>query len=227
MERITNAQPEDLKLPLGGLAAELEAEVRDAAWSQVVRGETDPELFVELYEDELAEWDIAKDVAIAAFNHVVAARRAQQAAWPADAHTNLTDAFEALNRAGIVARENFSCCGSCAAAEIWDERDDSRSSRGYVTYNQQDTEQLIERQRVYVSYGAFWDAWIAESEWTDLSDEARESAYADIVIKLMIEEVVPVFEKRGITVTWNRDLGTRILLENADFAVRLSGMSDT
>ncbi|MFK4790296.1 DUF6891 domain-containing protein [Microbacterium sp. ZW T5_56] len=123
----------------------MEAEVRDAAWPQVIRGETDPELFVELCDDEVVEWGIANGVAIAAFNHVVAARRALQAAWPADARANLTDAFEALNRAGIVARENFNCCGSCAAGEIWDERDGTRAWRGYVTYNQQDTERLIRR----------------------------------------------------------------------------------
>lgn len=43
----------------------------------------------------------------------------------------------------------------------------------------------------------------------------------------MTDEVVPVFEKRGTTVPRNRNLDRRIPLESADFAVMISGISDT
>ncbi|MFF5075260.1 DUF6891 domain-containing protein [Micromonospora olivasterospora] len=65
-----------------------------------------------------------------------------------------------LQELGVLARENFTCCGTCAAApesprlrdrwsgpvsEIHDERDDSRHWHGYLWYHQQDTESAVPR----------------------------------------------------------------------------------
>ncbi|MFT4298741.1 MAG: hypothetical protein QM597_03785 [Aeromicrobium sp.] len=218
-----NEQPEGFRLPFD-LADEAEALLRERAWEQIVRGDTDAETFAEIVAD-----------AEAIFDSVVEARRAQQAQWnDAETATTLTRAFAALAEIGVVARENFSCCGTCGAAEIGDERDDSRTWRGYVFYDQQDTDSLIADGETYLSYGAFLDAWLpalrgpsslgapqGPDEWNDLDDDAKDAAYTRIVTALMIDEVFPVLERHGITARWDGDLGRRILLQGVDYYVKV------
>ena len=55
-------------------------------------------------------------------------------------NSNLNRAFAALEEEGVIARQNFTCCGTCASAEIWDEIDDSREWKGYIYFHQQDAE---------------------------------------------------------------------------------------
>jgi len=218
-----NAQPDGFRLPAAlGLDPQVEEALRGEAWRFVVRGDADADAFAECQEDEAEAWGIGEDTVRAAFSAVVAARRAQQAAWPALPKTALTRAFEALAARGIVARENFSCCGTCASGEIFDERDDSRTWRGYVYYHQQDTEGLLDDRSTYIGYGAFLDAWTTEAEWTALPDAERERQYGRIVTALMREEVIPVLEAHGATVTWDGSLGTRIRLDGVDFFVPLA-----
>jgi len=84
----------------------------------------------------------------------------EQEAWPV-----LTDfdrlqlAFDMLEDDDIVARQHFTCCGTCGAAEIGAEIDDfeelsGRTARGYVFFHQQDTESAVESGSLYISYGA-------------------------------------------------------------------------
>ena len=91
---------------------------------------------------------------------VVAALVEAQASWPI-----LTDfdrlqlAFDMLEDENIVARQHFTCCGTCGAAEIGVEMDDfedmsGRKARGYVFFHQQDTESAVESGSLYISYGA-------------------------------------------------------------------------
>ena len=44
----------------------------------------------------------------------------------------------------------------------------------------------------------------------------------EVVNALMREEVIPVLEAHGATVTWDGDLGTRIRLDDVDFFVPLA-----
>lgn len=54
---------------------------------------------------------------------LIAAHRAAQAEWgPSTDCDRLDEAFAALNRQGIVARQDFSCCNNCGFTEIWDEK---------------------------------------------------------------------------------------------------------
>lgn len=116
----------------------------------------------------------------------------------------------------MLARENFACCGTCATAEIGDERDDSRQWRGYVYYHAQDAERIPHERQTYIGYGAFLSKFLTEDEWDRLSDAEKDSTYDRIVTELMHNEVFPVFNKRGIAVIWNQDLDTRILLQDVD-----------
>lgn len=218
----TNAAPAGFRLPASlGLADDVEAELRERAWQWVVRGDDDASAFVESMEEEAEAWGLDDSRIEGAFAAVVAARRAQQAHWDPAATTALTRAFAALAERGIVAREHFSCCGTCASGEIFDERDDSRTWRGYIYYHQQDTDRLIEDRSTYIGYGAFLDAWTTEAEWKALPEAQRDQRYAQIVTALMREDVIPVLEAHGATVAWDGNLGTRIHLANVDYLVRL------
>ena len=90
---------------------------------------------------------------------VVAEQRVREAQWPAVTDWDRFDAaFAALEENGIVCRHNFSCCGTCAAGEIWDEikaeRDKGREIVGCAHYNMQDTDSAVEGYGVYLSYGS-------------------------------------------------------------------------
>lgn len=210
-----NEQPAGFRLPTSfGLDADTEQQARDEAWRIVVRGVSDADEFVDWATDAKLFDEAA---AARVFEAVVAARREQQASWGTTPRTALTAAFEELDDLGIVARQNFSCCGSCASGEIWDERPESRVSRGYVYFHSQDTESLIESNETYVGYGVFPDSFITEREWTALDEKAREALYEKKVTGLMNEVVFPVLRRHGIEVEWSGDLGKRILLRNVEF----------
>ncbi|WGX97588.1 DUF6891 domain-containing protein [Nocardioides sp. L-11A] len=213
-----NQQPEGFRLPGDlGLPADTETRLRAFLWDGVLTS-AEPDL-LDVWGEEIAAEGIGDEQADRAFEAVLAARRAQQASWGPDDVLPLTSAFAALADAGIVARENFSCCGTCASAEIADERDDSRTWRGYVYYHQQDTESLLSSRSTYVGYGAFLDAFMTEEEWLALSDADKEATYERLTVDLMVGDVLPVLERHGVRVEWNRELGTRILLDDVDTVV--------
>jgi hypothetical protein len=119
--------------------------------------------------------------------------------------------------AGVNARANFSCCGSCASGEIWGERDDSRHWQGYAYFHQQDTDRLVADGETYIGYGAFPPEDFDEDTYDALSEAAKEDLYKTGVTRLLDDVIFPVFRRHGIEPEWNRDLGTRVLLKNADW----------
>src|SRR5947209_6908956 len=88
---------------------------------------------------------------------LVAAHRAEQAGWESSTDcSRLDEAFAALNRQGIVARQDFSCCNNCGFAEIWDEiqKEEKRHAvEGYVFYHLQGTERAIETGQLLLAHG--------------------------------------------------------------------------
>jgi hypothetical protein len=94
---------------------------------------------------------------------MLAAHRAEQAGWGSSTDCDrLDEAFAALNRQGIVARQNFSCCNNCGFAEIWDEienEEERQPVEGYVFYHLQGTECAIESGQLLLAYGC-----VAEDE---------------------------------------------------------------
>ncbi len=210
-----NDQPEGFRIDASfGLDEETEEQLRELAWGIVLRGVIDPDEFVDAAtDDELLD----EETATAVFASVVEVRRRQQASFGELAPTSLSDAFAELERRGVVARQNFSCCGNCASGEIWDERPAGRPSRGYVYFHSQDTDSLLDSNETYIGYGAFPDAFISESEWKALDHAGRSARYEKEVLALMNETVIPVLEDHGIDVVWNRSLGTRILLRNVEY----------
>jgi hypothetical protein len=78
---------------------------------------------------------------------LISAHRAEQVGWgPTTDCDRLDEAFDALNRDGIVARQDFSCCNNCGFTEIWIEVEQAEKRQhvdGYVFYHLQCTEHAI------------------------------------------------------------------------------------
>lgn len=88
---------------------------------------------------------------------LLAAHRAEQAGWEGTTDCDrLDEAFAALNRQGIVARQDFSSCNKCGFTEIWDEVEEEEKQQpveGYVFYHLQATETAIESGQLLMAYG--------------------------------------------------------------------------
>lgn len=215
-----NEQPVGLRIPDHfGLDSEKEAELRDLAWQWILVGRTDPQDFAE-FADECEDFDVDERSLAQIFELMVQTRRDQQSTWAVDEATpTLGRAFAELAEIGVVARESFLCCGTCANAAIGDERDDTRTWRGFVYYHDQDAEGMLEERSTYIGYGVFLDAYLSEVEWEAMSEAERGALYERLTTELMTEDVIPHLERHGVAVSWNRKLGTRVLLENVDIYV--------
>lgn len=106
----------------------------------------------------------------------------------------LTQAFKAIRRNKIVARQNFSCCGGCACSELGTILEKRTDQRGGVYYHRQDNDHLREDGVVYLGYGARPDS---------ADDKAESEAIG--------REVVAALEAVGLVVTWNGDHYQRIM----------------
>jgi len=120
---------------------------------------------------------------------------ADQATWcPVTDCDRLDRAFAVLEATGIVCRQHFSCCGTCAATEIWQEisreEEKGRSIRGCAHYHEQDTEAAVSGHGVYLSYGAV--------------EEGEDPSVA------IGHEIVAALEREGLKVTWDGRLSQRI-----------------
>ena len=134
-------------------------------------------------------------------------------------NSNLNRAFAALEEEGVIARQNFTCCGTCASAEIWDEIDDSREWKGYIYFHQQDTESLAESGGTYVGFGSFLAYPRDEEKWNTLRDAQKEEISAlheKLSVQLLRETVIPVLEKHGLSVKWNGNYNTRPYIDGVE-----------
>jgi hypothetical protein len=190
--------------------------VEDEIWGWIVRGEADAAEFVDCFDVEEDRHGATDEDLATAYGRALDARREQQRAW-GPVRTNLTSAFAELNGLGVVARENFACCGSCAAAEIHDERDESRHWRGYVWYHQQDTEALAESATgsVYLGYGTWAPEDFDRAAYEKLAEAEQQARYQAEVERMLDETVFPVLRRHGMEVGWNRSLATRVQVTGA------------
>jgi hypothetical protein len=145
---------------------------------------------VEYFEDRYSEEDLAGQL-----DRLWRARLAEQATWPEE--TEAERVLAALGSLpGIVARSNFTCCGTCGATEIGAEA--AEGDRGYVFFHQQDTEAAAEGGGLFLSYGAF--------DGTDPTTIARE--------------VVAALRSVGAPTVWNGRANTRILVSPLEWRIR-------
>jgi hypothetical protein len=116
--------------------------------------------------------------------------------WPRPTDNDrLDEAFEALAAAGIVARQDWTCCQTCGHAEIWGEIEAEQERgapvRGYTFYHQQDTESAVGGSGLYLAYGAMEEEGLVE----------------------VGEEIRRVLEGKGLRVRWNGSANARIWVE--------------
>jgi hypothetical protein len=139
----------------------IENELRERIASAVAAGFDDREDIVaevtESAEDEF-EVDDLEPLVERLTDEAVAAHHRRQARWKGPTDCERLDlAFEALERQGIVARQNFTCCSNCGHYEIGDEIAAVRKKRrgpvvGYAFYHMQDTESAVEGGGIYIKY---------------------------------------------------------------------------
>ncbi|MBB6431629.1 DUF6891 domain-containing protein [Algisphaera agarilytica] len=130
-----------------------------------------------------------------ALNSAIANHLKAEQTWPEKTDCDRFDmAYASLEDKGVVCRHNFSCCGTCASAEIWDEiqaeQDKGREIIGCAHYHEQDTESAVEGYGVYLSYGS-----------------VLEGEQPSVDIGLMIAHAM---REQGLEVTWDETLAKRI-----------------
>jgi hypothetical protein len=127
----------------------------------------------------------------------LAAHRAEQSTWNVETDCDrLDEAFTALNRHGIVARQHFTCCNTCGFTEIWDEIEEEEQRqqvKGYVFYHFQSTERAVEAGQLFLAYGCI---------------EEDESALVSVANKIVAE-----LRQVGLDVNWQGDSGHPIVVD--------------
>lgn len=148
--------------------------------------------------------DVMEIEAIRATDELLAQHKAVQQTWLDETECDrLDEAFATLDRKGIVARHNFTCCQTCGHAEIAYEVDETshhRPVRGYVFYHQQDTESAVMGYGLYLAYGAV---------------SSTEIASIDIGW-----EIVDALRDAGLSVEWNGSIQKRINVDIMDWRWR-------
>ena len=157
------------------------------------------------YDDEI-DPAIAAPIISRVLPELIRAKRDAQTHWPAITDCDRLDqAFAKLTQAGIVARQDFTCCTNCGSAEICAEMKDEEETgvvvRGYTFYHQQDTESAVEGFGLCLAYGAI-----------DGTEAAALSVAAEIVATLA---------QHGLTTTWDGTIIKKIEV-SLDWKRRLS-----
>jgi hypothetical protein len=181
---------------MGSLPEEVRSDVSEYIRGKVAAGfgssDEIAQAAVEVFGDE-AE---AADLEVFAAAEVRAAIEDQLRAemeWPAMTDCDRLDAaFHELESRGVVARQDFSCCGTCGAAEIADEMETLPSARGYAFFHMQDTEGAVGGTGLYLSYGSI--------------DEEEKPAL-DIA-----HEIVAMLRKHGLNASWDGSWSKRIFV---------------
>ncbi|MEU7614359.1 hypothetical protein [Micromonospora sp. NPDC049204] len=171
---------------------ELTEQIRDVVRRQVALAELPAAAIVAGTMEYLADEADPAEIQARAWPMVteeLSAHLAAQAQWPEITDNDrLTAAFRTLSAAGVVARENFSCCQTCGTAEIGGEIPRGRTARGYAFYHQQDAENGVDDSGVHVAYGLFGQPTTAD----------------------LGAEVVAALRAEGLSVHWDGSTGTRI-----------------
>ena len=150
---------------------------------------------IEIFVDTSLPPDALREVAQTLAGQALAAQLAEQATWPEATDCDRLDAaFAALDAVGIVARQHFSCCGSCGANEIHDEMDQATKAgqtvRGFAFFHIQDTEGAVSGESLFLSYGS--------------ADGDKDAAVA------IGHEVVAALREQGLHPAWNGRHANRI-----------------
>ncbi len=115
----------------------------------------------------------------------------------------LNVAFAQMRKQGMLARQRFLCCGSCACCALADllEQPKNQKKIGAVFYHKQDARNLDRGQDFYLGFGANEALYKDEPE--------TEAALAQDVA----QKAVACLTAAGLTVEWDGSHHTRILVK--------------
>ncbi|MFF5972442.1 DUF6891 domain-containing protein [Streptomyces sp. NPDC012769] len=185
-----------------GIREQLEARVREL----LVCGYDDRAGLTETAEDHPVSGDerpVSRQQATALVDRLWLERVAETAGWEGTTDPErITAAFAALDGAGIVAREHFTCCRSCGLSEIGSE-DGAEGARGFVFFHTQGTEGAASGGPLYLLYGGF-----------DGSEDTTAAVGG---------EVAEALRGQGLTVEWDGDPGQAVKVTGLDWRKRLTG----
>ncbi|BCJ70298.1 DUF6891 domain-containing protein [Polymorphospora rubra] len=220
---IYNDRPDGVRFLTDRISEPGRTEIEDEIWARIVHGEDDADEFVDAFDLEEARHGATDEELAAAYEQAVAARRVQQRGW-GEVRSNLSRAFTELNELGVLAREDFTCCGTCAAAEIHDERDESRHWHGYLWFHRQDTESLVASAdgSVYLGFGAYPPEDFDQDAYDALPEAEQQARYQADLERVLDEIAFPVLRGHGMRVEWNRSQSTRILVTGAHWYAPLT-----
>lgn len=180
------------------LSPDLLQQLRDYIGREVKGGFTPvdeiPEFAVEYLADE-AEESVLRPHAESYTAEALVALSEEQKTWPTRTDCDRLDAaFAGLDAAGILARQDFSCCQNCGHGEMWALVEDAvaqgRDIRGYAFYHQQDTEHAVEGYGLFIAWGA---------------THAGEPPLVSVG-----HEVADALRREGLNVTWDGNTKKRI-----------------
>lgn len=175
-------------------------ELEQFARRQVAGGFADPdqivESTVEAHPDQADEEQL-QPVVEGLVGADVARHLAEQQAWPEVTDCDRLDAaLDELTAAGIVCRQDFTCCSNCGESEIGGEMADARDAglevRGYAFYHQQDTDRGVEGGGVYLKYGAVTEG--------------------DAALLAVGHEIADCVRRHGLAVEWGGSAADAILV---------------
>ena len=119
----------------------------------------------------------------------------EHASYP-DVRERLTEAFKAMRKKGILARQNFSCCGGCGSYELATKMDESRAAgrpkRGAIYYHRQSAERLRKSGEVYLGFGCDSNAPEVDGDRTEDERTRLVGCYA-----------IEALNAAGLEVEWN------------------------
>ncbi|MFI0978591.1 DUF6891 domain-containing protein [Streptomyces sp. NPDC021093] len=196
--------------PIPELPDELRAEVEEYA-AELVDGGYESRTEIardvhETYEDDGLSYPQTWLVVDRLWN----ARLAEQEEWEGRTDPErVGEAFAALGRAGITAREHFACCRACGLAEIGaagaegaeSEGEGAGEARGFVFFHTQGTAVAVAGGGLSLYYGGF--------------------AKSPEVTAAVGREVVAALAEAGLTVEWDGSPDKSILLPELEWRKRL------
>ena len=106
----------------------------------------------------------------------------------------LLKVFKELRKQGIVARTNFSCCGSCGSYELY-EYIKEKNKLGYVFWHRQSEESFKKSGEVCLYYGALHD-----------NDDLK-------VANMIVNEL----KIQNVDHTWNGQTTTAIIVKDTSY----------
>jgi hypothetical protein len=158
---------------------------------------------VDVFADTTLDPQALREAAVSLTDRALAEHTVAQDSWPTVTDCDRLDqAFAALDAAGIVARQHFSCCGACGATEIHDEmervRKDGAAVRGYTFFHIQDTEHAVSGESLFLSYGS-----------TDGDKDSAVAVGHEVVAALRDAQLHPAWNGRqanriGLPIVWQR-----------------------